>query len=647
MAIEKMKLVRLSGPVSKLDRAITACCSLGSFQPENASDFVSQSMGYEHLSDENPYFTMLQSIEDLAEEYGLSLESGGKKQKVVIDEKVNEYISSLGTELYEIAQNERDLDEQKTKCSTAIEEYSHFLGMGLDFKEIFDCKFIRFRFGRLPNEGYEKLIKGYADDCDILFHPCSRDEVGYWGAYFVPADRAAKVERIFAALQFERLMIPKTVGTAEEVVENLQTNIDIIDRQKAELSDRIQQIWSEHSEKMKAIYLKLQDLNSIYEVKRFAVFHKKNCFLVGWIPESDEGELLKKLKKLPDFTVDIEDSEAASKKKPPTKLKNFRLFRPFEYFVEMYGLPSYDELDITSFVAITYVLLFGIMFGDLGQGIVVSLIGLLLYKKSGSGLGKILVPCGMSSAFFGLIFGSVFGFEEALDPLYKKLGLNGKPLSVMDSINTVLLVAISIGIALVVVAMVMNVAVSIKKKRFGTALFSESGVTGIITYAGGVSLVYQFMSKKAVIPSGIAAAMLAGGLLILFFKEILTESIDEKHFKKPEKWSDFIMQNFFEVIEYVLSYFSNTVSFLRVGAFVIVHASMMMVVFTLAGDPKSVKGIIIIALGNALVIALEGLLSGIQGLRLEFYEMFSRFFEGDGRPFNPIMLASSRKRKNT
>ena len=96
---------------------------------------------------------------------------------------------------------------------------------------------------------------------------------------------------------------------------------------------------------------------------------------------------------------------------------------------------------------------------------------------------------------------------------------------------------------------------------------------------------------------------------------------------------DFILQNIFELLEYVLSYLSNTVSFLRVGAFVLVHAGMMMVVFSLAGESKN---IFVIILGNILVIALEGLLTGIQALRLEYYEMFSRFYNGDGKPFSPF-----------
>jgi len=251
-----------------------------------------------------------------------------------------------------------------------------------------------------------------------------------------------------------------------------------------------------------------------------------------------------------------------------------------------------------------------------------------------------LIPCGFSSAFFGCIFGSVFGFEEALDPVYKKIGLSGKPLSVMDSINTVLLFAIGIGVVLVIVAMAINIISCIKKKKYGSALFSENGLVGIIVYIAGANLIYAFMAGHGIISTGISAVMLAVGFIILFNKEVIAGSLDEGKFKKPESISDYVMQSLFECLEYVLSYFSNTLSFLRVGAFVIVHASMMMVVFTLAGNPNSVKGLIVIALGNVLVIVLEGLLTGIQGLRLEFYEMFSRFYEGDGRPFNAIKLPS-------
>lgn len=309
----------------------------------------------------------------------------------------------------------------------------------------------------------------------------------------------------------------------------------------------------------------------------------------------------------------------------------------------MYGLPSYYDIDITAFVAVTYTLLFGIMFGDMGQGLVLMLGGLLFWKKTGSSLGKILVPCGFSSMVFGFVFGSVFGFEEMLNPVYAKLGWNGKPLEVMDSINTVLLFAIGIGVALVILAMVINVITFLKKGKLGSALLTENGLAGIAVYVGGANLAYGFMAGEGLFPTKISVALLGVGMVVLFLKEILVPLVDEGKLHKPESIMDFVLQNLFECIEYVLSYFSNTVSFLRVGAFVIVHASMMMVVFTLAGDASTPKGLIVVAIGNVVVIALEGLLSGIQGLRLELYEMFSRFYEGGGRPFNAIGVSSKNK----
>ena len=640
-----MKLVKISGPSSKLDKIISVCCTLGDFHPENAGQYVSQSLGYVPVSEESPYLQTLQSIKELADSYGIDLESPGKVKKAIIDDRTSEYIERVGDKLRQLNDESKQLSEQLEECESAVEKYGHFSGLGIDLEELFGCEFISTRFGYLSRESYVKLTKAYGDNPYILFCPCSSDRDGYWGAYFAPKDRADEVDRIFAALQFERLQIPGAVGTADEVISKLKENIEIIKDSKSQLDKQISETWEQEGDKIKALYLKLSDLNTVFELRRYAVYHAKSCFFVGWIPASDEKKFRERIEKYPEFVVEIEAPSKDSKVMPPTKLKNFFAVRPFSFFVEMYGLPSYYDIDITAFVAITYTLLFGIMFGDLGQGLVLALGGLIFWKKTGSSLGKILVPCGMSSMFFGFIFGSVFGFEHALDPVYKTLGMNGKPLEVMDSINTVLLFAIGIGVVLVIIAMVINVITMIKKRRFGSALFTENGVTGIIVYIGGANLIYAFMAKEGIFPTKISVAMLLVGIVILFMKELLVPLLDEGKFKKPESMMDFFLQNLFECIEYVLSYFSNTLSFLRVGAFVIVHASMMMVVFTLAGDTSSVKGIIVVILGNILIIALEGLLSGIQGLRLELYEMFSRFFEGDGKPFHAVSLASKKLKK--
>ena len=146
------------------------------------------------------------------------------------------------------------------------------------------------------------------------------------------------------------------------------------------------------------------------------------------------------------------------------------------------------------------------------------------------------------------------------------------------------------------------------------------------------------MKGPAPFDAGVCGVLIGICAVILIVKEPFIEAIDRHHFEKPESLVDFLLQNIFEFVEYILSYMSNTVSFLRVGAFVLVHAGMMMVVFSLAGANEN---IVVILLGNILVIALEGLLTGIQALRLEYYEMFSRFYIGDGRKFTPVRVKKS------
>ena len=131
-------------------------------------------------------------------------------------------------------------------------------------------------------------------------------------------------------------------------------------------------------------------------------------------------------------------------------------------------------------------------------------------------------------------------------------------------------------------------------------------------------------------------------LILIFLREPLGKLVARKRDWKPESWGEYCMQNAFELLETLLSYVTNTMSFLRVGAFVLVHAGMMLVVFTLADLGMKALGmpgyIVIVILGNIFIMALEALLVCIQVLRLEFYEMFSRFYIGAGRKFDPVRV---------
>ena len=469
----------------------------------------------------------------------------------------------------------------------------------------------------------------------FMFLPCSEDDSSVWGVYFSPVNKIKETDRTFASLHFELLDIPGAAGRPSEIVENLKKDIQIIDSEIEELNGRVAEYWANNSEECNSIYSVTIANDKIFEMKRHAVVSDGYFFFVGWVVGKKKRAFSKAIEKIEDVEVEFSSPDENPAFEPPIKLKNIKIAKPFEFFIDMYGLPGYNEVDVTGFVAVTYTLMFGIMFGDLGQGLILTIIGALMWKLKKMALGKALIPCGISAMFFGLVYGSVFGYEDMLDPLYRAVGLKDKPVAVLESVNTILIFAISIGIALVAASIMINIYACFKRRATGEAIFSQNGIVGLLFYCSAVNLAVNFMSKRAIIPTQITKWVLIVCAILLLFKEILVALVEKRPDWKPESFGDFLMQNVFELLEYVLSYASNTVSFLRVGAFVLVHAGMMMVVFNLAGESRNV---FVIILGNALVIALEGLLTGIQAMRLEFYEMFSRFYEGDGRAFIGVKI---------
>ena len=199
--------------------------------------------------------------------------------------------------------------------------------------------------------------------------------------------------------------------------------------------------------------------------------------LVGWIPAEYEGRIRELLKPMPSVEVTFTKAKDETMHSPPVRLKNRFFFRPFEYYTEMYGLPGYNEPDPSWFIALTYTLLFGIMFADVGQGIALLIAAIFMYKKKHMPLGTLLIPCAVSSTIFGLIFGSVFGFEEALNPMYKALfGWDEKPLDVLEGETTMMLIysAVGIGVVLLIVAMILNICSTAGLQSLKTHFISVS-----------------------------------------------------------------------------------------------------------------------------------------------------------------------------
>lgn len=347
--------------------------------------------------------------------------------------------------------------------------------------------------------------------------------------------------------------------------------------------------------------------------------------LCGWISEIDLKQFTEELEKEADLYLVIGENQNTSTT-TPTKLKNPGIFRPFEMFVRMYGLPAYNEIDPTSFVAITYSLIFGIMFGDVGQGLCLFIGGALLYKFKRMNLAAIISLAGFFSTIAGFLYGSIFGFEDWIKPVW---------LSPMHSVMTVLFTAVGFGVLLIVTAMIFNIINGIKEHNLGKVLFDTNGVSGLVFYGAAIACVLLYATGRSLPATVVLVIFFAIPLLLIFFREPLAHLLQKKAHIFPENKGMFFIESLFELLEVLLSYVTNTISFLRVGAFALSHAAMMGVVMLLSGVESGNPNIIALIIGNIFITAMEGLIVGIQVLRLEYYEMFSRFYKGTGKEFKP------------
>ena len=288
-------------------------------------------------------------------------------------------------------------------------------------------------------------------------------------------------------------------------------------------------------------------------------------------------------------------------------------------------------------MSITYAFIFGAMFGDIGQGLCLFIGGLLLYKFKKMDLAAIISTAGIFSTFFGFMFGSFFGFEME-DPIWLSPKTHMSTLPFLGTLNTVFIVAIGFGMFLILLSMVFHIINAVKAKDTENIWFDHNAVAGLIFYGALTATIFLFMSGHSLPAAAVLVVMFVIPLLLIFFKEPLTNLVNKKSEIMPGSKGMFFVQGFFEMFEVLLSYFSNTLSFVRIGAFAVSHAAMMEVVLTLAGVQASGNpNWIVIVLGNLFVCGLEGLIVGIQVLRLEYYELFSRFYKGNGREFKPFI----------
>ena len=644
-----MKFLSISGPKNDIDRVCEVYLSKYEMQLENAAAELKTTDNLQPFVEVNPY------KEPLAKAEQFSALLADEDQRIDVSMNQEDMLNLIR----DVNHDYLDLLEKKELTKKQVDEYKEkllimepFRTLELDMQKSLKYKYMKVRFGRVDVNYYKRLEKYLFDDLNAVFIEGTRNENMSNTATISQGQEilALQDELTGALIGLARIVIPSEyIGTPAQACEELEKEIEEKQKEIAGIKKQISELMAKNAAKLRGAKKRLEELATNFDVRKLAARieegdNKEDYYILcGWMGEDDVNKFLAESKNDDKVFVVVEEDKEKFFGEPPTKLKNPRFFKPFEMFIRMYGLPANDEMDPTMFVALTYTFIFGAMFGDVGQGLCLFVFGGLLYLIKKINLAGIISIAGLFSTFFGFMFGSIFGFEDVIQAHWLRPVDAMTNLPFIGQLNTVFVVAIAFGMGLNILVMIFNVINSIKSHDVENMLFSHNGIAGLVFYGFLVLTIVLYMTGHKV-PGNILMVIFLGVPVILFvFKEPLGNLVTKQHKKMEEGKVMFFVQAFFELFETMLSYFSNTISYVRIGAFAVSHAAMMEVVLMLSGASAGHTNWIVFVLGNVLVCGLEGLVVGIQVLRLEYYEMFSRFYKGTGREFKPFHSQSDEK----
>lgn len=642
--ITQMSVVNITGPRDDIDRMSDQYLSKYDFHPINTLKELSGIETLRPYTSANPYEPYEARIDEL-----LHLTDVHEDQELHVQQRISfaavkDLVETIESDLSDERQSLQKVNDDYDEAKKRYALYEPFSGIDYRLDEILEMQMIKFRFGRFTTDNYRKFIKYIDDNVPSIFVK-SKEEDGYvYGVYFTPVDARQRVDALYYSLAWERIYLPEATGQLEAIVQEAKAHLEATAKSKAAIESHMRSLILPIASELINAKARLQQLSHAWGLRKYAAitrdeFAQKETryLIIGWMATNDALALAEDVKDDDDVTVIIEDDKDNQQLKPPTKLRNNFFVRPFEMITNMYGTPNYNEWDPTGLVAITYSILFGAMFGDLGHGILLTAVGLMGYLFPKLNMAKMFVPVGVCSMIFGTLYGSFFGFEDLIPTLWVKPAEAMTTVPFFGTLNTVFVVSVAFGMFLILATMVINVWERLKNGETWDAVFDKNGIMGFVFYGLLVFIMVMYMMGLAIPSAGLLGAIVLISLLLVAFKEPIVKHIE--HQEKTGEEDGLVMSLvtiFFETFETLLTYFSNTISFVRVGAFAISHGIMMSVVLMFAGVESGNVNWLVLTLGNLFVVGFEGLVVFIQVLRLEFYELFSHFFKGDGIAFKSI-----------
>ena len=572
-----------------------------------------------------------------------------------------------------LSSRENELCDEKRKVEETLSEAKAFANLNAPFSDLDQLSYLTLRVGRVDSKRLDELT-GNLSGRDLVI-PLGEEG----GRILAATSRKGRfaLDSELKKIGFIPISVPKGYnGIPSELISGLQNKL------KTYLEE-LEDIYCQKKILREKYKESLQDLTASYimagiieELKSRLVATQNVYLLSGWAPAEKIRSLVDELERLTQGRIALRsyspeeiDKVREGREKVPVSLSHGIFIKGFERLVFSYGVPLYGSIDPTPFVAFFFTLIFGIMFGDMGQGFVLFLLGILTAKRGPAFFSRFrhfsipLLAVGISSMLMGFLTGSVFTNEEILKGPTRALTsfLTGRP---VDRILTIMPLSeyggsvaklfyffgftISVGVLLNSLGLIINITNQFILKNYQKVFISKTGIAGILLFWYALFIAIRFVVAMLG-PADFAfywfdIAGLLVPLLAITFGPAFWRFFSGERPVLSEGIVVFVVECFVEVLETVSTYFSNTVSFLRVGAFALSHAVLSFIVFSFCEKVSTtpagtLAGFLIFVFGNLIIILLEGLIVAIQVVRLQYYEFFSKFFTETGEEFTPFRFS--------
>ncbi len=544
-------------------------------------------------------------------------------------EEIVKYIDKYGGQLDNFARRIDSLQREADVLNSARDHLLLLKENGVDLDGVGDHKFIFVKVGYINNTFIPKLEE-YVRDFGAVYKTRAVNPRESSLLITGPSEYKQNVERALSLLNFNEFTFPANLpsdpsSALGEVEKMARSKLEEISQLEGFLSQVLADL-----EARKGYVSFLKEANpSLLRARSFSIVE-------GWIPEHEVVRLRERLSSMAIGGLYLGVEEPKEDDKVPVALSNKGILKNFELLTTVRGTPGYKDVDPTLIYAIFFPIMYGMMFGDVGDGLLIVIWGLLFYRRAKpflgiSGrvikrLGVIMMVGGLSAMVFGVFYGSIFLYE----------GVRPLLLRPTESFYTVIGISLLFGVMQIILALALNVANKFLEGDFKEGIFGGKGLFGLIYYIIGVVLAYRLVLSGLQFSAFLwpENVLLTAGTLVMLLLVFLSPTMKMLG-SHDHKIGESLMEGFGEFIETFISYITNSMSYIRLAAFAIAHGILAEFAHALGGSMGLIPSLILV---NVMVILIEGFAAGIQSIRLMYYEFSTKFFTGGGTRFNPLKL---------